>query len=94
MLHSADAEPLIRETKTPLFLLPAGNTPPNPTELLGSDTMHETLLDVRTRYQYVLIDAPPLLNISDSIVLSTLVDGVVKFERIRRRPVVSVYPAE
>jgi len=73
----ADAEPLIQETRTPLFFLPAGNSPPNPTELLGSDTMHETLLDVRTRYQYVLIDAPPILNISDAIVLSTLVDGVV-----------------
>ena len=74
----ADAEPLIqRAENSPLFFLPAGSIPPNPTELLGSETMRETLLDLRTRYHYVLIDAPPILNISDAIVLSTLVDGVV-----------------
>lgn len=63
--------------KTELFFLGAGSTPPNPTELLGSQRMREVLARVRQRFAYVLIDAPPLAPVSDSVVLSTLVDGVV-----------------
>jgi capsular exopolysaccharide synthesis family protein len=63
--------------KTELFFLGAGSVPPNPTELLGSERMREVLGRLRERFAYVLIDAPPLAPVSDSVVLSTLVDGVV-----------------
>ena len=58
-------------------ILPAGATPPHPTELLGSHTMTELLRSLRERYRYVVIDAPPLSPVSDALVLSTQVDGVV-----------------
>ncbi len=60
-----------------LFLLSAGTTPPNPSELLGSKRMLEVLAAVSSEYDHVLIDSPPILPVSDSVVLSTLVDGVV-----------------
>lgn len=63
--------------KTELFFLGAGSVPPNPTELLGSQRMREVLARLQKRFAYVLIDAPPLTPVSDSVVLSTLVDGVV-----------------
>jgi capsular exopolysaccharide synthesis family protein len=63
--------------KTDLFFLGAGSLPPNPTELLGSQRMREVLARLQKRFAYVLIDAPPLTPVSDSVVLSTLVDGVV-----------------
>jgi capsular exopolysaccharide synthesis family protein len=58
-------------------LMSAGLTPPNPTELLGSRRMAEILGAASSLYQQVLIDSPPILPVSDSVVLSTLVDGVV-----------------
>jgi capsular exopolysaccharide synthesis family protein len=63
--------------KAELFFLGAGSVPPNPTELLGSERMREVLARLQKRFAYVLIDAPPLGPVSDSVVLSTLVDGVV-----------------
>jgi len=60
-----------------LFLLSAGLTPPNPSELLSSGKMRELLAVAASSYEYVLIDSPPILPVSDSVVLSALVDGVV-----------------
>jgi succinoglycan biosynthesis transport protein ExoP len=62
---------------TPLFFLGSGATPPNPTELLGSDRMKNLLERLGKRFEHILIDAPPIMPVSDTIVLSTLVDGVV-----------------
>jgi capsular exopolysaccharide synthesis family protein len=72
--------------KTELFFLGAGSVPPNPTELLGSARMREVLGRLRERFAYVLIDAPPLAPVSDSVVLSTLVDGVVLVVDQKRTP--------
>jgi capsular exopolysaccharide synthesis family protein len=63
--------------KTELHFLSAGSLAPNPTELLGSQRMRDVLGRMRERFAYVLIDAPPLTPVSDSVVLSTLVDGVI-----------------
>jgi polysaccharide biosynthesis transport protein len=60
-----------------LYLLSAGLTPPNPTELLGSSKMRGILAEAAASFEYVLIDAPPILPVSDSALLSRLVDGVV-----------------
>jgi capsular exopolysaccharide synthesis family protein len=60
-----------------LALLAAGKRPPNPTELLGSDLMKQLLASACERFDYVLIDAPPLVGVSDSMLLATMVDGVV-----------------
>jgi capsular exopolysaccharide synthesis family protein len=68
---------LTRIGETRLHLLPSGAHPPHPTELLGSEKMRELLRSMRKQYAYVLIDAPPLIPVSDAVVLSTLVEGVV-----------------
>jgi capsular exopolysaccharide synthesis family protein len=72
--------------KTEIFFLGAGGIPPNPTELLGSKRMREVLAQLRERFAFVLIDAPPLATVSDSVVLSTLVDGVVLVVDQQRTP--------
>lgn len=63
--------------QTSLSFLPSGTTPPNPTELLGSPEMKEVLSVLRRQYAHIVIDAPPVSPVSDAVVLSTLVDGVV-----------------
>ena len=58
-------------------VLTRGGVPPNPTDLLASTAMQETLAELRQRFDFVLVDAPPMLVISDAAVLSTLCDGVL-----------------
>lgn len=60
-----------------LYFLSAGLTPPNPSELLGSKRMREVLASLEAAYDHVLIDSAPILPVSDSVVLSSLVDRVV-----------------
>jgi capsular exopolysaccharide synthesis family protein len=63
--------------RSDLWLLGAGPIPPNPSELLGSPSMAALIERLGQRFDHVLIDAPPLLPVTDAAVLSTLVDGAV-----------------
>ena len=60
-----------------LQVLPCGYVPPNPAELLGSAHMRQVVEALRTHYEWVLIDTPPILAMADTPVLCPLVDGVV-----------------
>jgi polysaccharide biosynthesis transport protein len=60
-----------------ISILSAGAAPPNPTELLASERMRDVMAELRAQYDIVLIDAPPVMPVSDSVVLSRIVDGVV-----------------
>jgi capsular exopolysaccharide synthesis family protein len=60
-----------------LDFLSSGAVPPNPTELLGSRKLAETLRLLAEEYEYVIIDSSPVLPVSDSLLLARLVDGVV-----------------
>lgn len=75
--HS-DIKEVVFESAIPyLYLLPSGPNPPNPAELLGSGKMAEIIAELRKKFEYVIIDSPPLIAVTDSVVLSTIVDGVV-----------------
>lgn len=65
-----------------LHVLTAGPSPPNPTELLGSTRMLELLYEVRKRFQYVLVDSPPILMVSDALVLAPRVGSVLLATRL------------
>ncbi|MFI8777965.1 polysaccharide biosynthesis tyrosine autokinase [Brachybacterium paraconglomeratum] len=70
-----------------LDVIAAGAIPPNPSELLGSPAMAEILAKASQRYDVVLIDAPPLLPVTDAAVLSQTVGGVLvvaQSEAVRR----------
>lgn len=70
-----------------LHVLPAGRVPPNPSELLGSQAMQSVIRQLEASYDYVLIDAPPLLPVTDATVLSRIAGGaivVVGSGKIRR----------
>lgn len=60
-----------------LFILPSGQTPPNPSELLGSQAMQRTLASLGEAFDYVLVDAPPLLLVTDAAVVSRFTSGVL-----------------
>lgn len=71
-----------------LQVLPAGSVPPNPAELLQSRRMTEVLDELRSRFDLVIIDTPPLLPVSDAAVLARLTGGalVVAAAKRTRRP--------
>jgi capsular exopolysaccharide synthesis family protein len=60
-----------------LDVLTSGSTPPNPAELLKSSAMANLLASLRERYDIVLIDAPPLLPVTDGALLSAQADGAL-----------------
>lgn len=60
-----------------LLVLPSGPTPPNPSELLGSARMVEVLDQLRSEVDIVLLDAPPLLPVTDAAVLAGITNGVL-----------------
>ena len=60
-----------------LYALTAGVIPPNPSELLGSERMKNILQRAKEEYDYVLIDTPPVLPVTDSLVLGRMVDGLI-----------------
>lgn len=60
-----------------LDCLVSGTTPPNPSELLSSDRMRSLIDDATATYDLLLLDAPPLLNVADGRILSTMVEGSI-----------------
>jgi polysaccharide biosynthesis transport protein len=60
-----------------LFVLPAGPAPPHPAELLGSELMKNYLSQWRERFDHILIDTPPVLSVTDAVLLSVEADSVV-----------------
>ena len=60
-----------------LDVLPSGPVPPFPTEMLSSETMHSVMLRLAEKYTYVVIDSPPILSVTDGIILSRSADAVV-----------------
>ncbi|MCD2441016.1 polysaccharide biosynthesis tyrosine autokinase [Agromyces sp. SYSU K20354] len=66
-----------------LLVLAAGSVPPNPSEVLGSERMH-TLIDDLTKHATVIIDAPPLLPVTDGAVLAHQADGALVVVTLRK----------
>jgi non-specific protein-tyrosine kinase len=72
-----------------LDMLPAGPTPPNPSELLGSERMHRLIDRLKQTYALVVLAGPPVLGVADASILAPQVDGVilvVEAGRTRREP--------
>ena len=70
-----------------LSLISAGTTPPNPSELLGSEKMADLLTALRAQYDYIIIDAPPVLAVTDAPLLTNRCDLVIVVLETERVPV-------
>ncbi len=75
---AVEPEAVFTETGVPnLWLIPSGPIPPNPSELLSSDRMREWLNAMRSRFDYVIVDTPPSLAVTDATIVGALSDGLV-----------------
>lgn len=78
LIHRAELKDVLHPWgRYELSVLPAGQLPPNPSELLGSASMRKLLDELESDAEYVIIDAPPLLPVTDAAVISTLVSGTL-----------------
>ena len=59
------------------YILPSGDVPPNPSELLGSNRMKNVLSALREMLDYIIIDLPPVNIVSDAISISSLISGMI-----------------
>lgn len=83
----APLERVIVPTGVPkLSLLSRGSVAPNPTELVGSHKMHESLEMLKKRFDFLLIDSPPVTPVSDAVLLARMVDGVIFVVRGQKTP--------
>jgi capsular exopolysaccharide synthesis family protein len=73
-----EVQDAVRQVHSPnLGVLTAGPRPPNPAELLGSPRMTSVLQELTDMSETVILDCPPVIGVSDGVVLSTRVDGVI-----------------
>ncbi len=90
-----DAEPadvIQRWGTTNLYVLPAGQVPPNPSELLGSEPMRALLATLSRDYDFVLIDSPPVVPVIDAVIVERLTGGllmVVGVDRTKKKDLAS-----
>lgn len=59
------------------YILPSGSIPPNPSELLGSKRMEAILKDLQEKFDYIIIDLPPVNLVSDALSISSLITGII-----------------
>ena len=64
-----------------LHVITAGDIPPNPSELLGSDRMKSILDTLREKFDYIYLDLPPILSVADPLVISKYLDGIIVVTR-------------
>lgn len=71
-------EEVVKATNIPnFFVLTSGPIPPNPAELLGSKKMKNFISELKDYFDMILLDAPPVLAVTDAQILSTFSDGVI-----------------
>jgi succinoglycan biosynthesis transport protein ExoP len=90
LVGQARVREAIQRTSDPNFcVMTAGRTPPNPSELLSSERMKQLIANLKQGpFDWVVIDTPPVLAVTDAVILTPLVDGVtfvLGAEMTRRR---------
>jgi len=72
-----------------VWILTSGPIPPNPAELLNSKKMNEMFNELKEKFDFILIDTPPVIAVIDAVIVSTIVDGmifVIKAGKTTRKP--------
>jgi polysaccharide biosynthesis transport protein len=77
-----------------LFVIPSGPIPANPIELLTSDKMDILIAALKKSYDYILLDTPPLLAVSDTLAMGPMVDAVVIVARGGETPIPALRQAK
>lgn len=78
LTKQADLLDVIQDTDVPnLSVITSGPIPPNPSELVGSKTLGNTLQELKNHFDIIIIDTPPILALTDAQLVATYCDGVI-----------------
>jgi len=78
LTSTVESDEIVHATTIPnLWITPSGPIAPNPSELLSSDRMFDWLRAMRLRFEYIIIDTPPALAVTDATIVGVIADGVV-----------------
>ncbi|MEN3039501.1 MAG: polysaccharide biosynthesis tyrosine autokinase [Candidatus Kryptonium sp.] len=78
LFGKAEIDAIFKQTDVDnLYLVPCGVVPPNPSELLGSEKMKEFIEYLKSNYDFIIFDTPPLVAVTDALILANQVDGVL-----------------
>ena len=80
-LSSADISTHKSGISDRLTVLPAGDTPPNPSELLASEEMEKQIAEFKKTKDYIILDLPPINVVPDALVVANIVDGMIIIAR-------------
>jgi len=81
---------LITNSVPRLTILPGGRSSKTPAEMLASPRMRQLVEELKTRFDFIIFDTPPVLTVADAIVLGPMTDGVIlviQAGKVRKRPV-------
>jgi capsular exopolysaccharide synthesis family protein len=81
---------LITNSVPRLTILPGGHSSKSPAEMLASPRMRQLIDELKSRFDFIIFDTPPVLTVADAIVLSPLTDGVIlviQAGKVRKRPI-------
>ena len=94
LFDKKDLKDVIKKIEHNLHVLPCGTIPPNPAEILGSKTMEEFLDELSINYDYIILDTPPVLAVTDAQLLAAKADAtvlVVKANKTKGKTVINSY---
>ena len=72
-----------------LVAIPTGPLPPNPADLLSSHRLADAIVELRTKFKFIVIDSPPIMAATDAVILSVQADGVLLVVRSGETPKVA-----
>jgi tyrosine-protein kinase Etk/Wzc len=87
LLNNIDLKSIIRKSDIKnLDFITCGTIPPNPSELLGSEQMNSQLKELKQLYDFIIIDSPPFLTVTDAEILFNITDGTILVARAEKTP--------
>lgn len=87
LMRDVPIEETIKSTSVPnLHFLPSGRLPRNAVGLLDAQRVRDLIKNLKTRYDYVFFDSPPIMGVSDSSIIASEVDGVLLVVQYRKYP--------
>lgn len=84
LIGNSDLKSVIRKIEDSLFLITAGTIPPNPSEMIGSKGMEYLIDKLKINFDYIIIDVPPILPVTDALLLAAKADATIMVVRARR----------
>ena len=94
LIGSSDLKSVVKKVDDSLYVITSGTIPPNPSEILGSKSMQELLEELSINFDYIIMDTPPVLPVTDALLLAAKADAtlmVVKARKTKEKMVKQTY---